>query len=112
MTRRQRFFHSLACAGPGNQDPKKFPVMLRAADTILARPIEWSPHEGNIDCCYWWFGMQAMYQIGRKYWSTWSRGLSVIEKHQRSEGNAKGSWDPIGVWGGYGGRVGRRPCSC
>lgn len=87
------------------QNPRQVEVMKRAADTILARPIAWTPDQGNIDFYYWWFGSQAMYQMGGKYWTSWSKGLKRLPGHQRVDGNAKGSWDPVGVWGPYGGRI-------
>ena len=63
--------------------------MTRAADTIVARPIAWTPDGGNIDCCYWWFGTQAIYQMGRKYWATWSKHLTLLVKHQREDGGKR-----------------------
>ncbi len=88
------------------QNPRNVELMRRAANTLLTRPIAWTPGEGNIDCYYWWFGTQSMYQMGRKYWSEWSKRLAILLRHQREDGNAKGSWDPVGAWGPAGGRLG------
>ena len=48
----------------------------------------------------------AMYQAGGRNWRTWSQDLSkALLTGQSKDGTAKGSWDPIGVWGEDGGRV-------
>ena len=43
--------------------------------------------------------------LGR-HWNAWSNALGkALLMHQRRDGNFAGSWDPVGVWGEYGGRV-------
>jgi hypothetical protein len=88
------------------QDPKEKPVMKAAADLILSKPPIWDPKGGTIDEYYWYYATYALFQMGGKHWTEWSKKLtdSVVKK-QREDGNFKGSWDPIGAWGEDGGRV-------
>ncbi len=88
------------------QDPEEYPVMERAADTILAKPPVWDPDTGEIDHYYWYYATYALYQMGRQHWKKWSEFLTAaVIKPQRQDGNYEGSWDPIGAWGSDGGRV-------
>jgi FG-GAP-like repeat len=91
----------LHCRFTLGQDPAKTPVMKAAADTVLKKPPVWGT-TGSIDHYYWYYGTNAMYQMGGRYWKEWSSHLTnaVIRKQSRD-----GSWDPRGVWGEAGGRV-------
>ncbi len=86
-----------------DQDPSEKPIMKKAAQVLLAKPPVWA--KGHIDPYYWWFGTQAMFQIGGEAWGRWRQYLPVLMVTQRTDGNAAGSWDPIGVWDVEGGRV-------
>ena len=90
-----------------DQDPKEVPVMKAAADLILAHPPVWDVQGGAIDHYYWYYATYALYQMGGRHWSEWSKRLTdAVVKQQRKEPEcAAGSWDPIGVWGEDGGRV-------
>ena len=85
------------------QTKKDHPILKVAADRVAAKPPQWQP--GHVDAVYWFFGSFAMYQMGGKHWETWRRGLDELVAHQQREGNAKGSWDPEGVWDEDGGRI-------
>ena len=88
------------------QDPKDRPVMLRAADTIAAKPPVWNPDAGTIDAYYWYYASYALYQLGGPRWTKWAKALDrAVVQTQRGDGNALGSWDPVGAWGEDGGRV-------
>jgi hypothetical protein len=87
------------------QDPKS-EVMQNAAKTLLTRPPLWDLNAGTIDMYYWYYGSYALYQIGGKQWDTWNTKMTdAVLRPQRSDGNAKGSWDPVDPWGEDGGRV-------
>ena len=85
------------------QTPKSEPSMKKSAQLLLARQPKWE--KGSIDPYYWWFGTQAMYQVGGRSWQEWNKGLDDLIRAQRTDGNAAGSWDPVGVWDCDGGRV-------
>lgn len=71
------------------------------------------PHRAQANFYYWYYGTLAMFQYGggddparREAWESWNetlRDLLVVD--QRKSGPLAGSWDPNGLWGGYGGRV-------
>lgn len=66
----------------------------------------WSEEEPLVDMYYWYFGAQAMFQVGGKPWKAWNKSMkTAITKAQLTEGDEKGSWDPVGPWCPYGGRV-------
>lgn len=85
------------------QSPDKKPVMTASLQRMTNNPPRWQ--EGSIDAIYWYFGTSAAWQAGGEHWQTWSRTLGELAAHQRSDGPHDGSWDPIGVWDGIGGRV-------
>ena len=88
------------------QTPKTNPVLNLSAQRLLEKPPVWNEADGSIDMYYWYFGTYAMFQMGKKYWKGWRKGLeSALLKHQRKDGHSKGSWDPVGVWGEEGGRI-------
>jgi hypothetical protein len=66
-----------------------------------------NPHR---DTYYWYYGTQAMYELGGSYWETWRRELEpLLVRSQVSDGSAAGSWDPLrpvpDKWATYGGRL-------
>jgi hypothetical protein len=94
-------------------DPADVPLLEKSARVVLARLPAWSPSGAGTDMIAWYFGTGAMYEMGarrRDLWAAWSATLeSVIARGQSGAGSpwsgTAGSWDPIGVWGFYGGRV-------
>jgi hypothetical protein len=97
---------SLFCRFFMHQDPKETPAMKQAADILKGKPPVYDPKSGAIDYYYWYYATYAMYQMGKEYWTNWSSKLGdSVVKTQRQDGNFKGSWDPIDVWGEDGGRV-------
>jgi hypothetical protein len=97
---------SLFCRYFTGQDPKEQKTMALAADVLAKKPPVWDARDGSIDHYYWYYGTYAMYQAGGAHWRDWSRRLTAaVVDTQRKDGNARGSWDPAGVWGEDGGRV-------
>jgi hypothetical protein len=81
-------------------------MVSKGASLCQHAPPRWSEASGSIDMYYWYYGSLAMYQIGKRSWSEWSRALrKALVPNQRREGCARGSWDPVGPWGREGGRV-------
>ena len=88
------------------QNPKDEPILQVAADTMLKKPPVWNTNDGSIDLYYWYYGSYAMFQMGKKWWTGWRKGLeSALLKSQRKDGHQKGSWDPVSAWSEAGGRV-------
>jgi hypothetical protein len=89
------------------QRPEDTPVMNKHAD-LLARSLpEWDPDGFGCDMYYWYYGSYAMYQMGgARHWKPWNQAMKrAVVESQRKDGDARGSWDPIGPWGHAGGRV-------
>ena len=55
---------------------------------------------------YWYYGTIAMFQAGGEAWQRWNQALrQTLVTMQRRDQPWEGSWDPVCIWGGYGGRV-------
>ena len=89
---------------------------IAAGDELLPRQAElfrktlprWeaTPRASPVDEDYWFFGTLAAFQLGGRDWEEWNFALKkALLENQRRDGDAAGSWDPVGVWGGAGGRV-------
>ena len=98
---------ALLCRFFLGQTPAQRPEMGKAANTILSKLPKWNTTDGSIDLYAWYFGTYALYQMGGRSWSLWSKALTdALVTPQCREGNAKGSWDPQSdVWGLSAGRV-------
>ncbi len=60
----------------------------------------------KVDFYYWYYSTLAMFQIGGEHWKQWDRHIKgALVQHQKKDGSAKGSWDPVDAWGFAGGRV-------
>ncbi len=89
-------------------DPKKSPMMENQAKVLMKKLPQWqADSKGSwVDHYYWYYGTYAMYQVGGTAWDQWSKAVNdAVIKKQRSDGNSKGSWDPVDAWGSDGGRV-------
>ena len=64
------------------------------------------PRRSVLNLYYWYYGTLAMHQHGGESWDEWNAAMrDLLISEQRQSGPLAGSWDPRGVWGGYGGRV-------
>ena len=80
-------------------DPK---TVDEAAQLLLTR----RPGTSEFNLYYWYYATLALFHAGGDSWSSWNQNLaSTLVGSQISSGQLKGSWDPNGVWCGYGGRV-------
>jgi hypothetical protein len=92
------------------EDPHKSRIIHKGAELCLKLLPRWNPTDGSIDMYYWYYGTQAMFQVGGRYWDAWKKAmLPAMVATQRKDSDYycqyKGSWDPIGPWGLDGGRV-------
>ena len=97
------------CRAMLGQAPTRGSVMDAAADRLLSKPPVWSVGDGRADPYYWFWGSDAMRQVGGERWRRWRRALeaAAVPNQRRPEQGecAAGSWDPVGPWGEVGGRV-------
>ena len=64
------------------------------------------PRLSRLNMYYWYYGTLAMYQYGGKPWEEWNQVVrETLINGQRRTGEYAGSWDPVGPWGRYGGRL-------
>lgn len=95
-------------ADPELSRPAQRELVEKGADLLAALPPIWDDDlPGRRDYYYWYYGAYALYQVGGQRWRTWEPAiLEAIAKHQRMNGDRKGSWDPqLDPWGHLGGRV-------
>ena len=64
------------------------------------------PSYDKVNLYYWYYGTLAMYFHGGESWSKWNAAMKeALVTTQQTRGEDVGSWNPDGIWGGYGGRV-------
>ena len=85
------------------------PWFNRSAKRLLGRLPDWDP--AGIDFNRWYFASLALFRYDGPqgfFWKGWNERLKqalVMNEKRQDDGCANGSWDPIGPWGGQGGRV-------
>ncbi len=102
--------YALLRVGP---DAKLAKMMPRSLARLRAKPPRWNKATGDIDMIYWYWGMLAAHAAQArdkgKLWKLWqAEAVNAMLASQRKDGThgaLKGSWDPVGAWGGEGGRV-------
>ena len=78
------------------------PSADEAGDALLGE----LPSKGKVNLYYWYYGTLGMYQLQGDYWQRWNEALqAALVGQQATDGDSAGSWDPVCIWGGYGGRV-------
>ena len=78
------------------------PASNEAGDYLMSQ----LPSADKINLYYWYYGTLGMYQLQGDYWRRWNEAMqTTLVGRQRVDGDDAGSWDPEGIWGGYGGRV-------
>jgi len=105
-----------AMLGVRDDDPRQ--VLQRKA--LAARPPKWSirfkrmkvggverdVQIGYLQHYYWWHATDALTVLDSGDRGAWFRKLKqALLPHQRGDGHATGSWDPVGTYGRVGGRV-------
>jgi len=73
-----------------------------ATDRILEQP----PTNRRVNMYYWYYGTMAMYLSGGQEWDRWNQQMkATLLDSQVTNGANQGSWEPNGLWAGYGGRT-------
>ena len=76
---------------------------LIEAKRMVSREL---PNQRHVNMYYWYYGTLALYHAGGDDWTRWNEAMKeTLLPMQKLDGDEAGSWDPNGMWGGYGGRV-------
>ena len=79
------------------------PAAAREATMFLGQEL---PGTGRTNVYYWYYGTLALHRLQGEDWSSWNRAMQAsLIPLQRQGGDLDGSWDPVTVWGPYGGRA-------
>ncbi|MEZ6123646.1 MAG: prenyltransferase/squalene oxidase repeat-containing protein [Planctomycetaceae bacterium] len=82
--------------------PRESPASREAVEYLLTN----MPKLSELNMYYWYYGTLAMYQYGGQSWEEWNNVVrDTLVSQQVSSGPFAGSWDPVGPWGRYGGRM-------
>ena len=102
---------SLLCRIFLGQHPVEQPLLMQQAELVGKTPPRWDPEGLSNDVYAWYYGTYALFQLsdqprGKRIWDAWNRALErALSETRRQDGDARGSWDPLGPWGHSGGRV-------
>lgn len=92
---------ALLCRYFLNQRPTE--AGLIEAKRMVMREL---PNQKHVNLYYWYYGTLAMYHAGGDEWQKWNVAMKeALLPMQKMNGKQAGSWAPVGMWGGYGGRV-------
>jgi hypothetical protein len=73
----------------------------------------WGANGGSVDLYYWYYGTLCVFQQGGDVWKRWNESMKkALVDNQRRGGDEDGSWDPVGAYAGYWGRVGQTALGC
>jgi len=91
-------------------EPRSSPVIQSGVQAIVQNLPVWQEGDRGgsrvINMYHWYYATYALFQVGGEPWRTWNVAMQkALLDSQRVGGCEDGSWDPIGQWGGYGGRV-------
>ncbi len=71
------------------------------------------PGRSEENLYYWYYATLAMFQQQGPAWSQWNASMKPqLVSTQISSGTDAGSWNPTGIWGGYGGRIYSTSMAC
>ncbi len=79
------------------------PAMQGSVKYILQNLPNWQSQPNTY---FWYYASLALFQQQGEAWERWNESLrGQLTSHQRKDGRAAGSWDPVGEWADVGGRV-------
>ncbi|MCZ7649446.1 MAG: terpene cyclase/mutase family protein [Planctomycetota bacterium] len=74
---------------------------------------QWGAAGGSVDLYYWYYGTLCVFQQGGELWKKWNDDMKkALCDNQRKGGDEDGSWDPVGAYSQYWGRVGQTALGC
>jgi len=92
----------------------RFPVTAEARREASELIVQNLPGSQPDNVYFWYYATLALFQLQDDYWRAWNQALKsrLLESQRAAYSSEPGSWDPDGIWGGYGGRVYSTAMSC
>ena len=82
------------------------PISSRELQETQRRLLAELPDASKTNLYYWYYATIGLYQAGGDAWEEWNGELQrVLLSQQVQTGFEAGSWEPNGLWAGYGGRI-------
>ena len=77
---------------------------VREATTMIMNHLPGSQPD---NVYFWYYATLALFQLQNEDWRQWNQSLKtrLLQTQLPAYSNHPGSWEPDGLWGGYGGRV-------
>jgi hypothetical protein len=91
-----------------------YPLSQQARQEATSLVMQHLPGKGPDNVYLWYYATLALFQLQDGHWHQWNSALKarLISSQVPGYREAGGSWDPDGLWGGYGGRVYATAMSC
>ena len=91
-----------------------YPPSAAAQQEALSMIMERRPGVGEDNVYFWYYATLALFQLQDENWRQWNAALKqrLLATQQPAYAEQPGSWNPDGLWGGYGGRVYSTAMSC
>ncbi|GIW97974.1 MAG: squalene--hopene cyclase [Pirellulaceae bacterium] len=82
------------------------PMNTAAREEAVRMILAHLPGQSEDNVYFWYYATVGLFQLQEPSWRQWNAALKPhLVRTQVHTGAAAGSWEPDGLWGGYGGRV-------
>lgn len=91
-----------------------YPTGLAAQQEATTMIMRNRPGVGEDNVYFWYYATLALFQLQDENWRVWNQAMKqhLLQTQTPSYREQAGSWEPDGMWGGYGGRVYSTAMSC
>lgn len=91
-----------------------YPLSLEARREATEMIMRNRPGQAEDNVYFWYYATLALFQLQDENWRVWNQALKqrLLATQLPAYRDHAGSWEPDGIWGGYGGRVYSTAMSC
>jgi hypothetical protein len=91
-----------------------YPMSLEARREATEMIMRNRPGQAEDNVYFWYYATLALFQLQDDNWRVWNQALKqrLLATQLPAYHEHAGSWEPDGIWGGYGGRVYSTAMSC
>ncbi len=91
-----------------------YPTTLPARYEATKMIMDNRPGVGADNVYFWYYATLALFQLQDENWRDWNQAMKqkLLATQAPAYSDNPGSWQPDGMWGGYGGRVYSTAMSC